>query len=196
MDYLERYLDIYNDALDAIPSIYYLWEKAQPYVEKGDEKKIKKIENLIFLIHNSVVSPKTKLGEGVKFAYGGIGTVLHKDAVIGNGVAIGQGVTIGGSPGKFGTNNDGSRFFVPNIKDNVYIAAGCRVFGGVNIGKFSIIGANSVVVTDVEDFSVYVGQPASKKIKITKDNCLKYRSFFHYTKEAGKEEYMSYFPNA
>lgn len=195
MNHLERYLTIYNDALDTVPSIYYLWKKAQPYVQEGDEKQLKKIENLIFLLHNSVVSPKTRLGDGVKFSYGGIGTVLHKDAVIGNGVAIGQGVTIGGSPGKFGKNIDGSRFFVPNIKDNAYIAAGCRVLGGVKVGKFSIIGVNSIVVTDVDDFSIYVGQPASKKIRITKDNCLKYRSFFHYIKEAKKEEYISYFPD-
>lgn len=194
MDYLERYLRIYGDALNGIPSIYYIWKKAQHFVEEGNDSEIKRIERLIFIMFNSIVSPRIRLGENVKFAYGGIGTVIHEKAVIGDGVAVGQGVTIGGSPGKFGTKKDNSRFFVPQIENNVYIAAGCRIIGGVTIGRFSVIGANSVVTTDVDEFSVYAGQPAKKKKKITKENCLKYRSFFHNLKPLNPEEYKCIFP--
>src|SRR5690606_38404356 len=119
-------------------------------------------ENLIFILHNSVVSPYVRLGDNVKFAYGGIGTVVHKDAIIRDGVSIGQGVTIGGSPGKYGIDRNGNKYYVPYVEENVYIAAGCRVFGGINLGKFSVIGANSVLSTDAEQFSIYVGSPAKK----------------------------------
>ena len=48
----------------------------------------------------------------------------------------------------------------PVIGDNVYIAANATVIGGVNIGNNVIIGAGSVVVNDIPDNSVAVGNPA------------------------------------
>lgn len=194
-DFLDLYFELYGDAVKTLPSIYYVWKKSQKYVESENEEEIKKFENLIFLLFNSVVSPRVKLGRNVKFAYGGIGTVVHKDSIIGNGVAIGQCVTIGGSPGRSGTTDSGTRFHVPHIKDNVYIAAGSRILGGITIGKFSIIGANSVVTSDVDDFSIYAGQPAKKINKLTKTNCFRYRSLFHDLKQIEKNDFISCFPD-
>lgn len=51
------------------------------------------------------------------------------------------------------------------IEDNVWIASGCVVSAGVRIGQNSVIGANSVVIKDVEQNSFYAGNPA-KKIKV------------------------------
>lgn len=194
MDYLNKYLEFYEESLDVIPSIYYLWKKSQPYVNKNDEYMVKKIENLIFILHNSVVSPKIRMGSNIKFAYGGIGTVVHKDTVIDDGVAIGQNVTIGGTPGKFRVDENGKRHYVPHIKKNVYVAAGCRVLGGVVLKDFSIIGANSVLLEDSEAFSIYSGMPAKKIKKVTKNNCLKYRSMYHNLKGLNVDEYISLFP--
>lgn len=104
-----------------------------------------------FIIFNSAVYPSVRLGNGSRFAYGGIGVVVHSDVVIGNRVIIGQGVTIGGNLGRKG---------VPTIGDNVTIGAGARIFGPITVGAGSFIGANSVVTRDVPENSVVSGIPA------------------------------------
>lgn len=104
-----------------------------------------------FLLFNSSIPPSVKLGRGTRFAYGGIGCVVHADAVIGADVIIGQGVTIGG---------DGNRRGVPTICDDVYIGAGARILGPVTIGKGARIGANAVVLVDVPALASAVGVPA------------------------------------
>ncbi|MCE4990026.1 acyltransferase [Staphylococcus hominis] len=50
------------------------------------------------------------------------------------------------------------------IDDDVWIAAGVRILGGIKIRKRCIIGAGSVVNKDTEPNSLYVGIPI-KKIK-------------------------------
>ena len=88
---------------------------------------------------------------GVKFAYGGIATVIHARAVVGKNTVIGQCVTIGGR----------SRHYeVPKIGDNVYIGAGAKILGPVTVGDNSVIGAGAVVLKDVPANSVVVGVPA------------------------------------
>lgn len=54
------------------------------------------------------------------------------------------------------------------IEDHVWIGAGVIIMPGIRIGKCSIIGANSIVNTNVEDFSLYAGNPAKfiKKIEV------------------------------
>ncbi|MEG2094791.1 MAG: acetyltransferase, partial [Lachnospiraceae bacterium] len=46
------------------------------------------------------------------------------------------------------------------IGDNVWIGNGVSVLKGVNIKKGSVIGANSVVVKDIPEYSIAVGAPA------------------------------------
>lgn len=48
------------------------------------------------------------------------------------------------------------------IEDNVWIGANCTIVDGVRIGKESVIAANSVVVKDVEPWSIMSGVPAIK----------------------------------
>ena len=107
---------------------------------------------LQFFLFNSIVHPQTKIGKGSKFAYGGMGVVIHKDAVIGNNVIIGQGITIGGKSKK---NK------IPIIGNNVYLGAGCRILGDVIIGDNVIIGPNSVVVKNIPSSCIAVGIPAT-----------------------------------
>jgi len=109
------------------------------------------LKALIFLLFNSVVPYTTKIGKGSKFAYGGIGVVLHSRAVIGSRVIIGQGVTVGR---KLSPNG------VPTIGNDVYISAGARVLGEIVVGDNVIIGANSVVVSDVPPNCIVAGAPA------------------------------------
>ena len=106
---------------------------------------------LIRLVHNSAVFSETSIGEGTKFAYGGIGVVIHKKAVIGANCVIGSNVTIGGRSKMEG---------LPVIGDRVYIATGAKLLGPIVIGDDSVIGANAVVISDVPSGSVVVGVPA------------------------------------
>lgn len=46
------------------------------------------------------------------------------------------------------------------IEDDVWIGRNCVILPGVKIGKGSIIGANSVVNKDIEEYSIYGGVPA------------------------------------
>lgn len=106
---------------------------------------------LIRLVHNSAVFSQTQIGENTIFAYGGIGVVIHKRAIIGENCNIGSNVTIGG---KSHSEN------VPVIGDNVFIATGAKILGSVKIGNNSVIGANAVVLEDIPDNCVAVGIPA------------------------------------
>ena len=117
----------------------------------------KLIWKLNYLLFNSSVPSSVTLGGGSKFAYGGIGVVIHARAVIGKNCVIGQNVTIGGKSGWHE---------VPVIGDNVEISAGARVLGPIRIGNNVIIGANAVVVKDVPDNCIVAGVPA----KIIKEN--------------------------
>ena len=100
---------------------------------------------------NSYIPYSASIGEGTVFAYGGIGVVIHSNAVVGENCMIGQGITIGGRTGHGGA---------PVIGDNVYIAAGSRVLGGITIGNNVVIGANAVVIKDVPENCIVAGVPA------------------------------------
>lgn len=56
----------------------------------------KLITLLIFLIYNSKVPYKAKIGKGTKLGYGGIGVVIHSSATTGTNCLVSQNVTIGG----------------------------------------------------------------------------------------------------
>lgn len=54
------------------------------------------------------------------------------------------------------------------IKEGVWLGTKVQVNKGVTIGKFCVLGANSVVTKNIPDSSVYGGVPA-KKIKSIDD---------------------------
>jgi carbonic anhydrase/acetyltransferase-like protein (isoleucine patch superfamily) len=51
------------------------------------------------------------------------------------------------------------------IKDNVFIGANCIILKGVTIGQNSSIGAGSVVVNDIPDNSIAIGNPCKVVIR-------------------------------
>jgi acetyltransferase-like isoleucine patch superfamily enzyme len=52
------------------------------------------------------------------------------------------------------------------IKNGSWIGYGSTILAGVIIGEKSVIGANSLVIKDVEPYSVYSGTPATKQKSI------------------------------
>ncbi len=117
----------------------------------------KLIKGITYILFSSVVPYTTEIGEETKFAYGGIGCVVHSRARIGDRVIIGQNTTIGRSldPEDF-----------PSIGNDVYISAGARIIGNIHVGNNVIIGANAVVNKNVEDDCIVAGVPAKVIRKI------------------------------
>ncbi len=122
----------------------FLYRKKIPFLPRA-------IYVLQYLVSNSAVPASVQIGKRTKFAYRGIGLVIHKEAVIGDDCMIGQGMTIGGRS---------KHIAVPIIGNNVYMGAGCRVLGPITIGDNVIIGPNSVVLEDVPSNCIVVGIPA------------------------------------
>ncbi|KJZ27708.1 serine O-acetyltransferase [Pseudoalteromonas fuliginea] len=108
---------------------------------------------LIRVVFNCAVDPRTKIGKGSFFAYGGIAVVIHRLAVIGDNVTISQCVTIGG-------RSKISR--LPTVGNNVYIGAGAIILGDISIGDNAVIGAGSVLIDNVAIGEVWAGVPARK----------------------------------
>lgn len=119
---------------------------------KGLHRTAKVFYYINFLLFNSSVPMSVQIGQGSKFAYGGIGVVINGKARIGRDCMIGQGITIGGR----GPDRPGSCM----IGDNVYISAGVRILGPVIIGDYAIIAPNAVVLHDVPAGTIVGGIPA------------------------------------
>lgn len=92
----------------------------------------------------------SKLGGGLSIPHPN-GIVIHSEAEIGINCLIHQQVTIGIKRGSGGA---------PNIGAHVDIGAGAKIIGNISIGNDVLIGANSVVVKDIEAGMIVAGIPA------------------------------------
>ena len=86
-------------------------------------------------------------------------------------IEIGKNVTIGSNSMIFAHVNPTASEFLKNhgyprtvksvvIKNGAVISVGCIIIAGVTIGENSIVGAGSVVTTDIPDNCVAIGNPA------------------------------------
>ena len=89
------------------------------------------------------------------------GVIIHEDAIIGDDCMIMQQVTVG----MIGEDQ------VPRIGKRVYIGAGAKIIGKVNVGDDSRIGANAVVTKDVPPFCTAVGVPARVIERNSNEGC-------------------------
>ncbi|ODP97418.1 hypothetical protein BGL48_14035 [Salinivibrio sp. SS3] len=165
---LEKWLDVFGDLLDDfVPKAYLVYEKSRESYLNDDLVTANKLKRLNYLLHNSEVPYTAEIGKNPVFAYGGIGVIIHADAKIGQRCNFGSSVTVGGD-----------RNGVPVIGNDVYLSTGAKVIGGVKIGDGAIIGANSVVLTNVEPFSVVAGAPSKLISEVNIDNFEKYSGFY------------------
>ena len=120
-----------------------LYSKKVPFIPKV-------MTRLIRIFFSAEIPSSCVLGKGVQLKHGGLGIVIHDEAIIGENTIIYQHVTIGGREHR-GT---------PIIGSNVYIGAGACILGNIHIGDDAKIGANAVVVQDVPVGMTVVGVPA------------------------------------
>ena len=104
------------------------------------------------IITNIDIHPAATIGERV-FIDHGAGVVIGETTIIEDDVLIYQGVTLGGVNLATGKRH-------PTIKKGAVIGAGAKVLGNIIIGQNSKVGANSVVVKEVPDYSTAIGIPA------------------------------------
>ena len=82
----------------------------------------------------------------------GMGVVIGETTEIGDDVLLYQGVTLGGTG-----NETGKRH--PTLGNGVVVGTGAKVLGNIRIGDHVRVGAGSVVVHPVPDYSTVVGIP-------------------------------------
>jgi serine O-acetyltransferase len=95
----------------------------------------------------------------------GTGLMLAHPAgvTIGNGLVIGNSVTFAGGvtcAARYYDHRDVQEF--ATICDGATLGAHAVLVGGVRIGENAVVGANSVVLSDVEDNAIVFGSPARK----------------------------------
>jgi len=113
------------------------------------------------------------------FPHGYHGIFISGGARIGRNVIIFQHVTIGSN-----TLIDSKRAGSPTIGNSVYIGAGAKIIGRVNIGNNCRIGANAVVYEDMPPNSVAVQSPTRIIQKDSLDNR-------HFSTREGKRVYFN-----
>jgi serine O-acetyltransferase len=97
------------------------------------------------------IHPGAKLGRRL-FIDHGMGVVIGETAEIGDDVLIYQNVTLGGTGKEKGKRH-------PTLGNHVVVGTGAKVLGNILIGDYVKIGAGSVVVKPVPEYSTVVGVP-------------------------------------
>ncbi len=99
--------------------------------------------------------PESDIGPGFKIEHCGC---IFISARIGSHCRVSQQVVIGHRGGFRGGG-------VPTLGDEVYVGAGAKILGEVTVGRGAVIGANAVVISDIEDGALAVGVPARVKAR-------------------------------
>lgn len=94
------------------------------------------------------------------------GVVVGEHAIVGRNCILHQGVTLGDR----GECHEGSD---PVLGDFIEVGTGAKILGNVHLEDYARVGANAVVLKDVEAYGVVAGVPA-KLISIRDDKPLKY----------------------
>ena len=129
-------------------------------------------ENSIIYNQLTVVRPKNvTIGKNVTVMNG----VLMMSA---GGITIEDNVMIAANVQLISNNHDPYDRYVITckpilIKEGAWIGAGATILPGVTIGKYAIIGANSIVSKNIPDYGVAVGSPAKVIKYLEKEKFIK-----------------------
>jgi len=97
------------------------------------------------------IHPGAQIGRRL-FIDHGLGVVIGETAIVGDDVTLYQGVTLGGTGKEHGKRH-------PTIEDNVVIGGGAKVLGNITVARNCRVGAGSVVLRSVPEYSTIVGVP-------------------------------------
>ena len=142
------------DFLFNYPGVWAIaWYRLAHRLHNSNFKRIARIIMGLTQIFTHIdIHPAATIGKRV-FIDHGTGVVIGETAIIEDDVLIYQGVTLGGV-----SLDSGKRH--PTIKQGAVIGAGAKILGNIEIGEYSKIGANSVVVKEVPSCSTAIGIPA------------------------------------
>lgn len=108
-----------------------------------------------FLLHkiNSIVCGcviglNARFGERLIILHS-VGIVINSAVSAGDDIVLESGVVIGAEKG-----------YSPRLGSNIFFGSGAKVVGNIKVGSGAIIGANAVVVKDVQENTVVGGVPA------------------------------------
>ncbi|MFA3904801.1 acetyltransferase [Fusobacterium nucleatum] len=133
-------------------------------VRKKISRKYKELNYYTAIHPRSVISREVTIGSG---------TVVMANVVINSNSTIGKHCILNTSSVVEHDNKLGDYVHISpnatlcggvNIENNSWIGAGSVVRQQIHIGKDVVVGANSIVVENIEDSCIVVGNPA-KKIK-------------------------------
>lgn len=99
------------------------------------------------------IHPGATIGKGL-FIDHGMGIVIGETAEVGDDCTIYHNVTLGGTG-----HDTGKRH--PTLGSNVLVSTGAKILGPIYIGDNARIGANSVVLKNVEPNATVVGVPGT-----------------------------------
>lgn len=111
------------------------------------------VQRRLLRLYGLELVPGNDIGGGFYIAHP-VGCVLVAESVGRNVTVISQ-VT-------FGTRTD-NRW--PRIGDGVFVGAGARIIGGIEIGAGASVGSNAVVMNSVDAGTTVVGIPARPVVK-------------------------------
>ena len=142
------------DFLFNYPGVWAIaWYRLAHKLHKAQWKRLARtIMGLTQIFTHIDIHPAAEIGKRV-FIDHGTGVVIGETAIIEEDVLIYQGVTLGGVSLTHGKRH-------PTVKRGAVIGAGAKVLGNIEIGEYSKIGANSVVVKAVPANATAIGIPA------------------------------------
>lgn len=106
------------------------------------------------LLFGVEVARQTIIGPGLYFPH--TGGIVIGATEIGRNATIYHGVTLGATS----VDMQFTRSLRPVLGDDVVIASGAKVLGGVRVGNGAVVAANAVVVRDVAEDTTVGGVPA------------------------------------
>lgn len=108
---------------------------------------------------NVVISPKVKIGNGVKIQNN---VSLYTGLICADDVFIGPSVVFTNVINPRSAIARTTEFKSTVIEKGVSIGANATIICGINLGKYSFVGAGSVVTKSVKPYALVVGNPAKQ----------------------------------
>ncbi len=160
---------------------------SQPYINPSavvDEGAI--LGDGVKVWHFCHIMPQARLGTGTSLGqncFVASGVVVGKNCKIQNNVSLYQGVTLGDNvflgPSCVFTNVINPRSEVvrrdayapTHLGDGASVGANATILCGINIGRYAFVGAGAVVLRDVPDYAIMVGNPAVQNGWMSEHGC-------------------------